>query len=115
MALFAYEIGVGGGGITNGPGVDGVERDYYVRQLWDGKMSPSPEAMSHTTLVVFSEMCGWTLARGHARSGDRFAIAGYLGETTIFDEAIAAYASRAADQNDLDYAVAMRVWAGNSD
>jgi uncharacterized protein (DUF2252 family) len=84
-------------------GVDGVQRDYYVRQLWDGKMSPSFETMAPTALRLFAELCGRTLARGHARSGDRIAISSYLGNGTAFDDAIVAFSNAYADLNDRDY------------
>jgi uncharacterized protein (DUF2252 family) len=84
-------------------GVDGVERDFYLRQLWDWKLSADIEAMSPAILGIYAEMCGWTLARGHARSGDRIAIASYLGSGDTFDRAIAAFSNAYADQNDVDY------------
>ncbi len=84
-------------------GVDDVERDFYVRQLWDWKLSADIEAMSPAILGIYAEMCGWTLARGHARSGDRIAIASYLGAGDAFDRAIAEFSRAYADQNDLDY------------
>jgi uncharacterized protein (DUF2252 family) len=94
-------------------GVDGHERDFYVRQLWDGKLSPEFETMSPAVLTVFAKMCGWTLARGHARSGDRVAIASYLGTSDTFDRAIADFALAYADQNQRDYeAVAEAIKSG---
>ena len=66
---------------------DGSDRDFYVRQMWDGKFSPQIEMMEPEVLGVFSEMCGSTLARAHARSGDRIAIASYLGSGDTFDRA----------------------------
>ena len=84
-------------------GIDGVQRDYYVRQLWDGKMSPSFETMTPAALRLFAELCGRTLARGHARSGDRIAIAAYLGNGTAFDDAVVAFSNAYADLNDRDY------------
>jgi uncharacterized protein (DUF2252 family) len=83
-------------------GLDGHE-DYYVRQLWDGKQSLEVEAMGPAELAQYGEVCGWTLARAHARSGDRAAIAAYLGSGTTFDEAIADFAEAYADQNERDY------------
>jgi uncharacterized protein (DUF2252 family) len=85
------------------PGVDGVERDFYVRQLWDWKLSADVESMAPAVLGIYAEMCGWTLARGQARSGDRIAIASYLGTSDTFDRAIAEFSSAYADQNELDY------------
>jgi uncharacterized protein (DUF2252 family) len=84
-------------------GFDGVQRDYYVRQLWDGKMSPSFETMTPAALRLLAELCGRTLARGHARSGDRVAIASYLGNGTAFDDAVVAFSNAYADLNDRDY------------
>lgn len=93
--------------------LDGVERDFYVRQLWDGKLSPDFATMAVDQLTVFAELCGWTLARGHARSGDRIAIAAYLGASDQFDQAIADFAVAYAEQNQRDYdAVAAAVKAG---
>ena len=85
-------------------GPDGVCRDFYLRQLWDGKGSANLETMDAGRLRVYARMCGWTLARAHARSGDRTAIASYLGAGTVFDEAIATFADAYADQNDRDFA-----------
>ena len=85
-------------------GIDGVERDYYVRQLWDWKFSADIDALTPKTMGVYARLCGWTLARGHARSGDRIAIAAYLGSGDSFDKAIAEFAVAYADQNERDYA-----------
>ncbi|HSS11937.1 MAG TPA: DUF2252 family protein, partial [Acidimicrobiales bacterium] len=85
-------------------GVDGVERDYYVRQLRDWKGSVIPEQMDPGSMAVYARLCGWTLARAHARSGDRVAIAAYLGAKDTFDQAIADFAGVYADQNVRDYA-----------
>ena len=85
-------------------GVDGVERDYYIRQLRDWKMSLPPEAMVPTGMTVYGRMCGWTLARAHARSGDRVAIAAYLGRKDTFDNAVADFSESYADQNERDHA-----------
>ena len=85
-------------------GVDGVSRDYYVRQLWDGKGSAIIEAMKPSGLAAYARLCGWTLARAHARSGDAAAIASYLGSGDSFDRALARFAESYADQNELDYA-----------
>jgi len=81
----------------------GTTRDFYVRQLWDGKLSPQIEMMEPEVLAAFGEMCGSTLARGHARSGDRVAIASYLGGGTPFDRALTRFAVDYADQNERDY------------
>ncbi len=77
---------------------------YYVRQLWDGKASAEIETMSAKALAIYAHLCGWTLARAHARSGDRIAIAAYLGKSDAFDLALADFASAYADQNERDYA-----------
>jgi hypothetical protein len=83
------------------PGVDGRQRDYYVRQLWDWKASAELETMRPDGLTMYAGVCGWTLARAHARSGDRIAIAAYLGSGDAFDKALAEIY---ADQNERDYA-----------
>jgi uncharacterized protein (DUF2252 family) len=85
-------------------GVDTVDRDYYLRQLRDWKMSAPPEEMVPEGMAVYGTLCGWTLARAHARSGDRVAIASYLGETDTFDRAIAEFATAYADLNERDHA-----------
>jgi uncharacterized protein (DUF2252 family) len=79
------------------------KRDYYVRQLWDGKRSVDVELLPPRGLVVYAQLCGWTLARAHARSGDRIAIAAYLGGSGTFDDAVAEFAEAYADQNERDY------------
>lgn len=84
-------------------GMDNKERDFYVRQLWDGKRSVDIETLPAKGLQVYGRVCGWTLARAHARSGDRIAIAAYLGKGDSFDRAIAEFSERYADQNELDY------------
>ncbi len=85
-------------------GYDGQERDFYVRQLWDGKGSIDVDALPPAGLAIYGRVCAWTLARAHARSGDRIAIGGYLGTGESFDRAIAEFSERYADQNELDYA-----------
>ena len=85
-------------------GIDGVVRDFYVRQLRDWKGSWAPEAMVPQVMSVYGQMCGWTLARAHSRSGDRIAIASYLGNSDAFDRAIVSFSEAYADQNDRDYA-----------
>jgi len=84
-------------------GLDGQQRDCYVRQLRDWKYSLPVELMVPRGMRVYAELCGWTLARAHARSGDRIAIAAYLGARDVFDRAIAAFAASYADQNQRDY------------
>ena len=85
-------------------GLDDQERDFYVRQLWDGKRSVDVETLPPEGLAIYGRVCGWTLARAHARSGDRIAIGAYLGKGDAFDQAIADFSERYADQNELDYA-----------
>ncbi len=84
-------------------GIDGRRRDFYIRQLWDGKGSAEIETMAPPDMTLYGKLCGWTLARAHARSGDRIAIAAYLGGGKAFDEAIASFAEAYAEQNELDY------------
>jgi len=81
----------------------GQPRDFYVRQLWDGKLSPQIDLMEPEVLKAFGQLCGSTLARAHARSGDRIAIAAYLGNGAAFDRAVASFARDYADQNEHDY------------
>jgi uncharacterized protein (DUF2252 family) len=83
--------------------LDGSRRDFYVRQLHDWKGSADIDRMSAKELATYARMCGWTLARAHARSGDRIAIASYLGSGSAFDEAIVAFAETYADQNERDH------------
>jgi len=85
-------------------GFDEQERDFYVRQLWDGKRSVEVETLAPEGLEIYGRVCGWTLARAHARSGDRIAIASYLGKGDTFDRAVAEFSELYADQNELDYA-----------
>jgi uncharacterized protein (DUF2252 family) len=84
-------------------GFDGVERDFYIRQLWDAKGSANVEVMNLRALSEYARLCGSTLAEAHARSGDSVAIAAYLGANGAFDRAIAAFAESYADQNERDY------------
>ena len=84
-------------------GIDGVSRDFYLRQLWDGKGSALVEMMNPEELTVYAELCGRALARAHARSGDPIAIASYLGTGESFDRAMASFAEAYADQNERDY------------
>jgi len=83
---------------------EGVDRDYYVRQLWDWKTSATVEEMRPRDMRTYGEMCAWALARAHARSGDPIAIGAYLGSGDVFDRALADFAERYADQNERDYA-----------
>ena len=91
-------------GWTRITGPDGTDRDFYVRQLRDWKFSMPIEAMVPAGLTVYARLCGWTLARAHARSGDRVALAAYLGHSAKFEHAIADFAETYADQNEADYA-----------
>jgi uncharacterized protein (DUF2252 family) len=81
----------------------GDERDYYFRQLRDWKGSADIEGMTGAGMELWGRMCGWTLARAHARSGDRIAIAAYLGKSDAFDRAIGSFSFAYADQNERDY------------
>jgi uncharacterized protein (DUF2252 family) len=85
-------------------GIDGQKRDFYVRQLRDWKGSAIVEDMDINGMRAYGALCGWTLARAHARSGDRIAIAAYLGEDATFDRAVVEFAERYADQNERDHA-----------
>jgi uncharacterized protein (DUF2252 family) len=84
-------------------GLDGRTRDFYVRQLRDWKFSLDIETMLPEGIRMYGALCGWTLARAHARSGDRIAIAAYLGNSDVFDRAIAKFATAYADQNERDH------------
>ncbi|MDX2824188.1 DUF2252 domain-containing protein [Streptomyces ipomoeae] len=84
-------------------GIDGRRRDFYVRQLRDWKGIAVAETMSPQQMALFGELCGATLARAHARSGDRIAIAAYLGGGDVFDRALATFAELYADQNEKDH------------
>lgn len=83
--------------------LEGQGHDFYVRQLWDGKVSAQIGLMEPVTLEVYGEICASTLARAHARSGDRIAIAAYLGRGNVFDRAVTSFASDYAEQNQRDY------------
>jgi uncharacterized protein (DUF2252 family) len=84
-------------------GIDGAERDFYVRQLWDWKASADLAAMEPAGLALYARLCAWTLARAHARSGDAVAIGAYLGSGDVFDRAIADFAEGYAEQNLRDH------------
>jgi len=84
-------------------GFDGRTRDFYVRQLRDWKGSAEIETLIPRGMRAYGELCGWTLARAHARSGDRIAIAAYLGSGPAFDRAVGAFARAYADQNERDH------------
>jgi uncharacterized protein (DUF2252 family) len=85
-------------------GLDGQRRDFYVRQLWDWKLGADLETMRPAVMHAYGQMCGWTLARAHARSGDSMAIGAYLGSGEAFDRAMTEFADRYADQNERDFA-----------
>jgi uncharacterized protein (DUF2252 family) len=84
-------------------GIDGVPRDFYGRQLKDWKGSAEIDQMVPSGMAAYGRLCGWTLARAHARSGDRIAIASYLGSGNVFDKAIVEFSKAYAEQNELDY------------
>ena len=94
--------------------IDGVERNFYVRQLKDWKGSADIEGMDPDALTVYGRLCGWTLARAHARSGDRVAIAAYLGGGDAFDRAITEFSEAYADQNDRDYQALVKAVKGGT-
>jgi uncharacterized protein (DUF2252 family) len=84
-------------------GMDRKRRDFYVRQLRDWKWSIDPAVMRPGGMVLWSRLCAWTLARAHARSGDRIAIAAYLGRSDVFDRAMVVFAEAYADQTERDH------------
>ena len=98
----ASDIMLGWHRVTNDD--EGVRRDFYFRQLWDNKGSVIIEGMTDRELAAYAEVCGRTLARGHARSGDAVAISAYLGSSDALDNALADFAELYADQNERDYA-----------
>jgi uncharacterized protein (DUF2252 family) len=92
-------------------GVDGRPHDYYMRQLWDWKLSADVEVMLPDGLAIYAQMCGWTLARAHARSGDALIIGSYIGGSDIFPQALARFATAYADQNDTDHQALLKAIA----
>ncbi|HZE03865.1 MAG TPA: DUF2252 family protein, partial [Solirubrobacteraceae bacterium] len=84
-------------------GLDGQPRDFYGRQLKDWKGAAEIEQLSPKAMATYGALCGWTLARAHARSGDRIAIASYLGAGSSFDQAILEFSQAYAEQNERDY------------
>ncbi|MFD8525221.1 DUF2252 domain-containing protein [Streptomyces capillispiralis] len=90
-------------GWTHVVGLDGKGRDFYVRQLWDWKGIARPETMGPGLLALFGRLCGASLARAHARSGDPIALAAYLGGSDRFDRALTEFAQSYADQNERDF------------
>jgi hypothetical protein len=94
-------------------GLDGQVRDFYIRQLRDWKGSADVDTMAASVMTIYARVCAATLARAHARSGDRIAIASYLGNSDVFDRAMADFSSAYADQNERDYqALAQAVESG---
>jgi uncharacterized protein (DUF2252 family) len=91
-------------GWTRSRGPDGIDRDFYMRQLKDWKLSAPIEQAVPSGMTFYARLCGWTLARAHARSGDRVALAAYLGGSGAFGQAIAGFAETYADQNERDHA-----------
>ncbi|MST31920.1 DUF2252 domain-containing protein [Acidimicrobiaceae bacterium USS-CC1] len=90
-------------GWVRAKGIDDLERDFYVRQLWDWKGSVELDSGVPSGLSVYGELCGWTLARAHARTGDPIAISAYLGSADAFDRAVARFAETYADLNESDH------------
>ena len=88
--------------------IDGETKDFYIRQLWDAKGSAEIELMKPAGLSAYGAICGWTLARAHARSGDAVAITSYLGKKDTFDQAMVAFGETYADQNERDYRALQR-------
>jgi hypothetical protein len=100
------------GWLREPPGLEDLNlHDLYVRQLWDSKTSPDVAAMSPSDMALYARLCGFTLARAHARSGDAVAIASYLGTSEVVDRAIAAFAEAYADQNERDHAALLHAIA----
>ena len=92
-------------------GIDGTERDFYIRQLRDWKGSITIEELLPKGMGLYAELCGWSLARAHARSGDRIAISGYLGSSATFDNAVAEFAESYADLTERDHQALMNAVA----
>ncbi len=90
-------------GWVRGNNISNETNDFYVRQLWDWKTSTNLDTITERELRAMASMSAWTLARAHARSGNRFAIAGYLGKSSSFDEALGKFARTYADLNEQDY------------
>ena len=95
-------------------GFDGMSRDFFIRQLWDRKGSAEVELMHARGMTIYANLCGWTLARAHARSGDLVAIASYVGGSDTFDGALADFAETYADQNERDHAALQQAIADGS-
>ena len=101
-------------GWQRAPGFDGVSRDFFVRQLWDQKGSVEIETMAPRGMSLYADLCGWTLARAHARSGGSVEVAAYLGGSDAFDLAMADFAETYADQNERDHASLQQAVADGS-
>jgi len=101
-------------GWIRSPGIDGQSRDFYVRQLRDWKMSAEIETLLPAGMVAYGQLCAWTLARAHARSGDPVAIGAYLGSGPSFDVAVREFASSYADQNERDHRALLAAVAAGS-
>lgn len=93
--------------------LDGAH-DFYVRQLWDWKSSVDLDTILPRGLTAYADACGWTLARAHARSGDRIALAAYLGASQRFDRAVAEFAAAYADLNERDHRALVQAVADGS-
>lgn len=83
-------------------------RQFYVRQLRDMKIKPLVELFGPADMLQYANICGFTLARSHARSGDSALVSGYLGQSDTFDKAIAAFSAAYADQSEKDHALLMK-------
>ena len=94
--------------------IDGETKDFYIRQLWDAKGSAEIELMNPAGLSAYGAICGWTLARAHARSGDAVAISAYLGAGDRFDRAMVSFSETYADQNERDYQALQQAAANRS-
>jgi hypothetical protein len=95
-------------------GLDGREHDHYFRQLWDWKVSANIDGMDPLLLGLYAKLCGVTLARAHARSGDPLAISAYLGSGRSLGEAMVGFAAAYADLNEADHAAAVEAWGTQS-
>lgn len=103
-------------GWVRAQGPDGEVRDFYVRQLWDGKLSVDIDSLDERGLTEYVRACAGALALAHARTGDRVAIAEYLGKNDSFDQAIAEFSLRYAKQNKQDFeAFTAEIEAGRID
>jgi uncharacterized protein (DUF2252 family) len=95
-------------GWVRAPDAEGHPRDFYVRQLWDAKGAVDIEVIEPEALELYGELCGATLARAHARTGDAISIAAYMGRSPRFEESLATFAELYADQNERDQAALVR-------